>query len=164
MATTAWAAGQRITADRLNAITPIWQTWTPTWSTSTGNNTPDIGNGTFNCAYARTGDTITANFDVIFGSTTDFNSGTGSDNWLFTLPVTAAGVFNSVGMVELTQSGSARAAARIRLASTTTFEFEVSSGRVDASSITNNGLVDAISPWTWASGNAIRGVLIYEAA
>lgn len=166
MATSSWFAGEKITAERLNAITPTWSTWTPTWSTSTGNNTPTIGNGTYTCLYTQTGDLVVALFDVVFGSTTNFGTTTGADNWQFSLPVTAASTYNSVGTVELTNTGSARANGRIRLLSTTVMGFELGTGRPDASTIAsgNTGLVDSVSPWSWGSGMAVRGVLNYRAA
>lgn len=166
MSVGSWYAGEKITAAKLNLITPTWSSWTPTWTTSSGSHTPSIGNGTYACSYTQTGDLIIALFDVTFGSSTSFNSGTGADNFQFSLPVTAATSSNAVGMAELTNTGSARAVARIRLLSTTVFGFELSSGRPDATTIAsaNTGLVDAVSPWTWGNGMGIRGTLTYRAA
>ncbi|MFG2307674.1 hypothetical protein ACGFS9_03125 [Streptomyces sp. NPDC048566] len=159
-----WQPGMRITDDRLNAITPAFVDWTPTWTTSTGAHTPSLGDATVNCRYARCGDLVVANFEILFGAGTNFNSGTTSDNWRFGLPVVAAATTQAIGFMELNFSTSVRGVARCRLTSTAAFELELSSGRPDGTAVTNNGLADAQSPETWASGDAIRGILQYEAA
>lgn len=147
-----------------NLLMGAWTAWTPTWATSTGANTPSLGNATTDCAYTRIGRLIIFRFEIVFGSTTSFGGGTASDNWRFGIPVTAAGLSNAVGFLELNASTNARVVARARLTTTSAFEMEVCSGRPDATAITNGGLADAVSPWVWASGNAIRGIGAYEAA
>ncbi|MFD9398332.1 hypothetical protein ACFWA4_05865 [Streptomyces sp. NPDC060011] len=164
MAVTAWAAGQRITADGLNAITPIFTAWTPTWSTSTGTGTPSIGNGTYDCEYSRVGNLVTARFEVVFGTTTNFGGGGTGDNWRFSLPVTAAAITSYAGTAVLIQSTTLRVFSHVRLTTTGVMELEVSSGQPDGAATANNGLVDLLTPWTWASANSIRAFLTYEAA
>lgn len=141
-----------------------WTSWTPTWTTSTGANTPSFGNATKTCEYTKVGRLVIARFEVVFGTTTNFGGGTSSDNWRFSLPVEAASTIQVEGFMELNQSTGARCIARARGTTTTVFELEVSSGRPDGTAITNLGLIDAVSPWTWASGNAIRGTLTYQSA
>lgn len=164
MAVSAWAAGERITADRLNAITPRWTAWTPSWSTSTGAATPTIGNGTYDCEYSQAGDIVFCRFEVVFGSTTNFGGGGTGDNWRFSLPVTASATATAIGHMELNYSASVRIYSRARATTTTDFELEVSTGRVDGTGVTNTGIVDLSTPETWASGDAIRGTLAYRAA
>lgn len=165
MAVASWRAGERITAGRLNSITPIWAAWTPTWTTSTGNNTPSFGNATIDCAYCQTGDLVVARFEVIFGSTTNFGAAPiTDDNWRFTLPVTASSTQSAIGHFELNYSTTIRVYGRSRNTTTTVFEIETSTGRVDGTACTNTGLVDALTPETWASADAIRGTLQYRAA
>lgn len=164
MPITPWQAGQRITAGRLNLITPTWSSWTPTWSTSTGLNTPSFGNATISCEYCQTGDLVLCRVEMVFGTTTNFGGGTGSDNWRFTLPVEAAATANAAGHMELDVSAQIRTYGRVRLTSVGFFEIEVSTGRVDGATVTTSGLVDAISPDVWASGDGIRGTLQYKAA
>lgn len=159
-----WQPGMRLTDDRLNSISPRYQDWTPTWATSTGAHTPTLGNASVACRWARASDLIVANFEIIFGSTTNFNGGTTSDNWRFGLPTAAAATTQAIGVMELNYSTGVRGVARCRLTTTTAFELELSAGRPDGSPVTNNGLVDAQSPETWVSGAAIRGFLQYEAA
>lgn len=166
MAMAAWTAGQRITAARLNLMTAIWSSWTPTWSTTTGASIPAIGNGVYDCSYTQTGNLVVARFSVTFGTTTTFGS---TDNWTFSLPVTAAATEDIVGSAALQQSNAARTYARARQFSTTTFMFEVSTGRPDATALgtgppSQQGIVDASAPWTWASTNSIHAVLNYQAA
>ncbi|MBN0043128.1 hypothetical protein JS756_03155 [Streptomyces actuosus] len=159
-----WQPGMKLSANRLLSISPTWSSWTPTWSTTTGANTPSFGNATLDCAYAVSATTVWWRMDIVFGSTTNFGGGSAADNWQFTLPVTAASAVNAAGAVELSFSGNARVVARSRLLSTTQMGLEISSGKPDGTAVANSGLVDLLSPFTWASGNSIRGVGHYEAA
>lgn len=165
MAYEPWQPGMIITAARLASISPTWQPWVPTWTTSTGLHLPTLGNATVNCAYAQSARTVFWRFDIAFGSTTNFGVGAdASDNWLFSLPVPAASVVQAIGFLDLHASGSARAIGRARLLTTTDFQIEIASGQPSGAAITNTGLADSLSPWTWVSGNAIRGQGQYEAA
>lgn len=166
MAVTAWAAGQRITADRLNSITPIWTSWTPTWTTSTAAHTPSYGNATVTCQYCQTGDLVICQFDVSMGGTTNFNSGTSSDNWRFSTPVTAAAIVQPNGFVEANYDGNGNHSiiCRARLTTTSTFEFQTASGEYDGGVLAGSGLIDAASPSTWTSAGYIRGTFVYQAA
>ena len=168
MAVAAWRAGERITAGRLNEITAIWAAWTPTWTTSTGANTPSFGNAAITAMYSRTGNNVAFRMEITFGTTTSFGGGGVNDNWRFSLPVTANDLALVAGYGELqdTSAGSSlgRVGARVRLTTVTTLELEVGTGRPDAVAITNSGLVDAVSPWTWANTDTIRVFGQYQAA
>ncbi|MFH0243586.1 hypothetical protein ACGRHY_14430 [Streptomyces sp. HK10] len=163
-----WQAGMRITAERLAAITSgAWETWTPTWTTTTGLNTPSFGDATLDCAYTHFGKLCMGKLIISFGSTTNFGGGGASDNWAFSLPVEAAAATLHAGNGEIAQSSiGTRLGVRVRLLDTSTFGLETSTGRVDATALTgpNWGLVDAVTPWTWASGNTIRCDFVYETA
>jgi hypothetical protein len=165
---TAWQAGQRITAARLNQITPIWSAWTPTWSTSTGVNTPSFGNAVISASYAQYADIVSYRMEITFGTTTSFGGGGGSDNWRFSIPVTASATANVVGFGEAQDTSAAgslgRVGLRVRLTTTTSFELETATGRPDAVAIANGGLIDAVSPWVWASTDIIRVFGQYQAA
>ncbi|MFJ8490883.1 hypothetical protein ACIRBZ_21390 [Streptomyces sp. NPDC094038] len=146
---------------------PTWQDWTPAWTTGSGLATPSYGNAALNCRYLKSGTTVHLNFSVQFGTTTNFGtSPTTTDNWRFSLPVTAATASPVIGFAELSASNSARIMSRLYLATTGTFELNISTGRVDATAIVspNYGSVDSLSPWTWASPYAIRGTATYETA
>jgi hypothetical protein len=152
-----------------NIYTGPWDSWTPTWGTSSGANIPSIGNGTYNCRFAKVGRTVHFIFDVTFGTTTNFNGGGTGDNFTFTLPVATTStpsVPNTVGWVDMRQSNTARCAGRIITNSSTTMMFDIVSGRPDGVAFTNTGTADAVTPWTWApsTGNFIRGTGSYEAA
>lgn len=79
-----FAAGERLTAGRLNALVGEWTPYTPIWSTDAGVTT--LGNGTLIGKYQRIGNTI--NFRIQF----DWGSGTSQtnpgENWRFSLPAT----------------------------------------------------------------------------
>lgn len=164
MAITPWQAGQRITASRLAQITPRWASWTPTWTTTSGSATPSYGNATVTGIYCQTGDMVVCQLQIVFGSTTNFAGGTAADNWLWSIPVTASGTSDASGHFELNAGTASRTYSRARLLSTTTFCLETSSGRPNATALSPTGVVDAVTPWTWASTNAIYGSLIYQAA
>lgn len=168
MGMTSWQAGQRITAARLNQITPIWASWTPTWTTSTGAASPSFGNATISATYTQCADIVFFRMEITFGTTTTFGGGGGSDNWRFSVPVTASATANVVGFGEGQDTSAAgslgRVGLRVRLTTTSTFELETSTGRPDAVAIANGGLIDAISPWTWASTDIIRVFGQYQAA
>ncbi|MET9086231.1 hypothetical protein ABZX77_30890 [Streptomyces sp. NPDC004237] len=146
-------------------VLPTWQDWTPAWTTSSGSALPALGNATVSGRYVKFGTTVHMNFSITFGSTTTYGTGaTTSDNWRFSLPVTAASVQPHIGYAELGVSNSARATARLYCATTGTFELLVVSGQPSATALTNSGAVDALTPWTWAAGNVIKGGATYEAA
>ena len=173
MGVTPWQAGQRITADRLNQITPRWSAWTPTWTTSTGANSPSLGNATVTGSYCQTGDVVFFRLEVTFGTTTSFGGGGSADNWRFSLPVTAATTAGMVGTGEAHDSStggtpsSCRYPLRCRLTSTAAVEFETTGGSTGAAggyAAVSVGLVDAVTPFTWASSDAIRAYGYYQAA
>ncbi|CAL9379945.1 hypothetical protein [Streptomyces sp. enrichment culture] len=161
MAVTAWAAGQRITADRLNEMLPRWQSWTPTWSTSSGSATPSFGNATMSCSYCQTGDVVLIRMKIAFGTTTNFGGGGSTDNWRFSTPVTAASTSLMIGTGEAQDSDTGtspsvvRVPLRARLTTTTGIEFETTGGATSSSS-TSVGICDAVTPFTWAASDVIR--------
>lgn len=141
-----------------------WTSFTPTWTTSTGANTPSFGNAVLDCKWNRAGRTITAKYEIVFGTTTNFGAApTTADNWRFTLPVTASDTHQVGGFFELNQSTGRRCIARGRFTTTGVTELEVASGAPDGAAV-GTGLADSLTPWTWANGNAVRGILTYEAA
>ena len=160
--------GMILNQARLASISPTWQDWTPVWTTSSGANTPSLGNATVTARYAQSALTVFYRMTIVFGSSTSFGGGGSSDNWRFSCPVTAAAISDAVGSGEAHDVSVAntlgRLGLRVRLTTTTTFELEVSSGRVDAVAVTSGGLIDAVSPWTWANGDIVRIWGSYEAA
>ncbi|MEU3610905.1 hypothetical protein ABZ725_01130 [Streptomyces sp. NPDC006872] len=148
-------------------VLPTWQSWTPAWTTGSGLATPSYGNSVLNCRYVKFGTTVHLSFSIQFGTTTNFGtSPLTSDNWRFALPAPASAVHQVLGWAELGASNGARAMCRIYLATTDTFELGIASGRPDATAIVTPtwGTVDSLTPWTWVSGNAVRGTATYEAA
>lgn len=150
-----------------------WQDWTPAWTTSSGSATPSFGNATILAKYTKIGRTVLWRLEITFGSTTNFGSSPAStDNWRFSAPVTAAGTSLDCGFGEVQDASAAgggiasRLGARVRLTTTTTFELETATGRVDGAALTtpNWGVMDALTPWTWANGDGIRVSGFYESA
>lgn len=141
--------------------TGAWFNYTPTW-TSQGSAQPSYGNATIRCKYIKLGRTVHVKFWINFGTTTNFGaSPTTSDNWQFSLPVPAADAADDgLGFLEMYQSATACGLARVKLYSTTGFRLGVSPGSTAAI----GGDVDSVSPFTWASGNYIRGSFTYESA
>lgn len=144
---------------------PVWRNWTPAWTTSSGLHLPSFGNASLTCRYVQHGPTVHFTFQIGFGTTTAFGTGAGtSDNWLFSLPVPAAGVQACMGFAELYPNDvKQRAVARLRCASTTQFELEISATMPGVTAPVT-GLTDSVSPWVWASGHSLSGSGTYEAA
>ncbi|MFC9680013.1 hypothetical protein [Streptomyces sp. NPDC056948] len=168
-----WQPGMRMTANRLLSISPTWQDWVPVWTTSTGAATPTFGNATILARYAQTATLVVFRLEITFGSTTAFGGGGASDNWRFSLPVTAAGTALIAGSGEAQDSAtggtpsSVRIPLRPRLTGTTTLELEISGGGTGFAggyAATPTGLIDAATPFTWATTDAIRIRGEYEAA
>lgn len=141
-----------------------WTAWTPAWTTSSGSATPSLGNAVNNSSYTKIGRTVIAQLDITFGSTTNFGSGaTSSDNWRWGVPVTAAGLQLCAGFIELHQTSAVRTIVRARFTTTAAVELEFNSALQNATAV-GGGIADSTTPWTWASGHALRGLIIYEAA
>lgn len=154
--TTGWSAWKKLVHDP-----GAWVAWTPTW-TSQGTAQPAFGNALKNCRYQKIGRTINAYFWINFGSTTNFGtSPSGTDNWQFSLPVAAANTTDDgLGFLEMYQNATNCGLARVKLYSTTGFRLGVSPGSTSGI----GGDVDSITPFTWASGNYLRGSFTYESA
>ncbi|MFE3827304.1 hypothetical protein [Streptomyces sp. NPDC059092] len=145
---------------------PRWRDWTPVWTTSTGLAAPAFGNTAIQCRYVQIGTVVHGSFDIVFGSTTRFGAGAAStDNWRFSLPVTAAAATQAVGFAGLVgTTNKDRYAARVRITNTRTLELELASGSPGTVPMPYGGIVDAITPWTWAATMRISGSFTYEAA
>ena len=160
--------GIRLTSGRLMSISPTWQDWVPTWTTSTGNNTPAIGNAVVDARYAVSARTVYYRLSITFGTTTNFGAApTQSDNWRFSLPVTAAAptlMIGYGGIQDASAGLSSRMPVRVRLEVATALSLEMAGARIDAAAPTGPGLVDSVSPWTWANGDTLALFGEYEAA
>lgn len=153
-----WHPGLLMTALRLRGSTPQEpEAWTPTWGTTTGAATPDFGDSDVDALFTHFGRYCHGHLGVNFGSTANFGGGTGSDNWTFSAPVPAHAPEQIVGMGEIwpdSAGGSAglsgRMPVRVRMVDVDTFSLEISGGRVDGGAVTGGGIVDSVTPWTWA--------------
>lgn len=157
-----WTAWQKVHTE-FGASTQ----WTPTWTTSSGLRTPSLGNATVDCRYFKDGRKVDCKFEIVFGSTTNFGtSPTTTDNWLFGLPVAAARVGDSMGFIHMQNgtTGTSMMMARAKTNSTTSQFILSMAGGMFSGTPVNQGDVDSISPWTWASGDYIRGNFTYESA
>ncbi|MFB7900201.1 hypothetical protein ACFC1B_28220 [Streptomyces xiamenensis] len=144
---------------------PAWRDWSPTWTTSSGQRTPAWGNASRTCRYLVTDAAVHLAFEFVFGTSTTWGSNpTTSDNWRFSLPVPARAVTAAIGWAELTGGTQPRLVSRVRAATTTMFELEISSGVVAGSGVQNGGVADSITPWNWAAGHGVRGTAMYEPA
>lgn len=149
------------------AITGLtgWQSWTPTWATDTGLHLPVWGNASIRCKYMKMGTTVHFSMWIQFGSTTGFGTGaTTADNWRFSLPVTAEDT-GAIGHCSLFVGDGSKATSGMAVVNTTSvMNLYVGSGPSSGAAPTNAGVVDAITPFTWASGDIIAVVGTYEAA
>lgn len=142
-----------------------WFSYTPSWSSQGSVQPGGLGNAVVNCKYVKQGRKVDVTFEITFGSTTNFGTApTTGDNWQFSLPVAAANSSDTIGWLQLQQTNDKICIARARLYSTTGFRISISSGYADGTAIANTGDVDSLSPFTWASGNSIKGQFTYESA
>lgn len=125
-------------------LSPKRTSSTPVWTASTTN--PVIGDGSISGRFSRAGALITFSFNIIMGASTTYGGGT----WFLSLPVTA--VYAGAGALWMYDSGSAPHAGVCRLYSTTTIEL-----------VGSAGVVTPTYPFTWASGDALRGTFVYFA-
>ncbi|PWJ07913.1 hypothetical protein DKG34_10940 [Streptomyces sp. NWU49] len=164
----------RVTALRLASISPTWQDWTPVWTTSTGAGAPSFGDASVTARWAQAARTVFWRLEITFGATTNFGGGGSADNWRMTAPVTAAGTALVCGQGEIqagnTPSGypnvaGTRQGLRVRLTTATHLEFEMSTGNIGSiNSSSGAGLIDAVTPWPWTAGAALRAWGQYESA
>ncbi|MFI9824407.1 hypothetical protein ACIHFC_28745 [Streptomyces sp. NPDC052013] len=158
----------RITANRLASISPTWQDWVPVWTTSTGAALPTLGDATVEARYAVAARTVHFRLNIVFGAATNFGAGTTTgDNWRFSLPVPAFAPAIGIGSGEIQDTSAgigSRMAVRVRLENTTELSLEMSGPRIDGGAVAGVGLVDSLSPWTWAATDTLRLWGEYEAA
>lgn len=131
-----------------------WQTWTPTLTNLT------LGNGTTTARYTRFGRTIHYKFKFLLGST----SAVGSDP-SFTLPVAPNANYvifaDTMGLARLHDVGSGIFPGYVGPVggSTVNFLYWSASGAV-----TQDTLITATAPFTWANGDSLMAAGTYEAA
>lgn len=153
---TAWDTYQKVPG----ASTPF----TPVWTTSTGLHSPSYGNATIDCRYYKFGRRVQFWMNIVFGSGTNFGTGvTTADNWQLSLPFTSAMTTYPIATA-FYEPGTSRAVVgnAITTADGLNVIFNVGSAAVNGSAI-NSGIVDSLTPWTWASGNKIHVQGEYEA-
>lgn len=157
---TSWVGPQNLQGGVISSFTPVW-------STTSGAHTPSLGNGTSLFRYSQIGSLVFFSWDLTFGTTTNFNSGTTTDNWQWTVPVAMAiANYQCTATFTLQQTTGLDCIGRFMQQDSTHFAISIDSSRVDGTGISNPGNMDAVSPWTWGSnsGNHIRGGGHYIAA
>ena len=151
--------------DTYQRIPSAWTAWTPTWSTSTAAHLPAFGNATIDCRYVKYGRTVQYYMHVVFGTTTNFGSGaTGSDNWTFSLPVAAATSGIAVGSAFLEPGHSTRAATAMAQTVDANNLSLYLTGSTVSGTPAQTGVIDSLTPFTWASGMRFEVTGQYEAA
>lgn len=148
-----FTGGQRITAAQLNLTTggSYTTTFVPTWSQSGGS--PAIGNGSIVTSYTQIGKTCIGHYQFIFGSTTNF--GTGSNAWNFSLPVAPVAPladFFNIG------SWSALSATNFYSGSA----YMNTSGAMGLFTYGSSTSVMNTNPATWVSGNYLMIDFAYQ--
>lgn len=132
-----------------------WSTYTPTLTAVT--TSPTLGSGAVQLGkYVQVGRTVDVQFNITFGSS---GAAAGSGVYLVSLPVNM-GITDMagtpVGTVWLYDASSLTSAVGVAyLYSTSQVQM-----RVDGVA----GAVAHAVPWAWATGDAVRGTLRYEAA
>lgn len=151
---TAVLAGQIILSDHNNALDTLladvdsaWNSYAVAWTS--GGVAPAISNGTLEGKYTQVGKLVIARIRVVMGSTTTFGTG----QYFFSLPVNAL-VSNQPGSCYLLDTGTANKSATA----------SITTGLGTVFMIQNTTDVAATAPHTWANGDRIDIVIIYEAA
>lgn len=148
------AAGVLVNAshfDELRTMVGAWTSYgTPDlqWTASTTN--PSLGNGSISAKYLDLGGIVIYAGTLTIGSTTTLGTG----EWRMSVPVTATSTVAGGG-------GS------IIDASTSTNDRSLGVGFFDTSTIrffTSSGLASSTVPITWASGDTLTWLAIYEPA
>lgn len=132
----------------LQAMTDPWTPYTPSLTNITQ------GNGTIVGSYIQVGKFVTYRFTFTFGSTSSF-TGTIS----FGVPVTPLDA-NWAGSAFLFDSSTAANRQPAILNGTTT-STQIHSAGIGGG---GSGVVNATAPFTWATGDVIKGSATYEAA
>lgn len=165
MSASQWVGGQRVSSERLANMLHKSFDFSPDWGTTTGVGSPSYGNAVIDCRFSQSGDLVVAHYDITFGSTTNFGGGGTGDNYQWSLPVASAEARFDVGEIVIgTNAAGAKLTCRARILGTTQLILEISNNRVDSGAIANQGVADATSPFVWASGTSLKGVIEYEAA
>lgn len=141
-----------------------WVSWTPTWTTSSGSNTPSFGNAVVNCSYTKIGRTVMFRVNITFGTTTNFGAApTTGDNWQFSLPIAAAANAVTIGHWSGRPAGTTSImGSLISSNSGAAMSLNIDTGAPNATAITNTGVADSLSPFTWANTNVLTGTGFYE--
>lgn len=155
-----------IIATSPNAFTVTTNTSLIPWTTSTGLHTPSYGNATMNYLTKIVGGILYFSMLIRWGTTTNFGAGaTTSDSWQFNIYPgggrTAEAAFrngqNPVGHGEAIVSGTVTYPLSVKIDSTgTNFTFDLIGGNPGATAAANTGEIDSLTPFTWASTNALR--------
>lgn len=129
-----------------------WTDNTPTWTASIN---PAIGNGTIVGRYVKIGRIVVFSFSIIMGGTTTYGSG----QYAISIPYTAATSTDNVWKGSLIIYDSS---------ATTFYVGACSIGSAGTTLVMHthgaNGNVNETRPITLASGDEIRGTIVYESA
>lgn len=135
---------------RLDAIDSTWSTYIPAWTTA--GSAPALGNGTIFGHYKQIGNKTFHVFgEVLFGSTSTF----GTNEFRFSLPVTAIGFVDQPGAALVLDAGTTRYSASSLVVSGANY-LVINAG--------STNFVTATNPFTFTTSDAIWWSATYEAA
>lgn len=163
MSSAPWLGGQRVTAERLSNMLNKFSDFTPSLAVAAAGTAPSYGNATVDCRYSVSGDLVTAHYNIVWGSTSTYGLST-TNNWRIGLPVLAAATTQAIGVIFVEKGTAKRYPCRARLTTTGAMELELAGGAPDSVAAALTGIVDATTPFTWASTDTLKGVIRYEAA
>lgn len=125
-------------------------TFTPTWSNYTR------GNGTTEAAYTQIGKLVYMYINETLGSTSSMGTGP-----TFTLPITASSVNSIAGWGLMLNSGDAYYGVQMWASNTTTVVLDSVN---TAGTYAKGGTINATTPFSWGTGDALYLTLTYRAA
>lgn len=135
------AAGDDVQAADVNALEPVWTSYSPTWGGSVSN--PSLGNGTLTGAYAKVGNLVNVRIALAIGST----STGGSGRWTFTLPFAPAAQQALAAVAEDTSASARYGGAAWITPGAGVFAVALGAGG-------NTGVLSTV-PFTWANGDQL---------
>lgn len=138
--------------DELLALTDAWTDYSASlaWTATTTN--PAIGNGTITAYYKQIGKTVHFRGRILMGSTSTFGSG----SWRISLPAAARDtIYGGAAFCFDSSTTANQQIATMTFSSTTLAKvFAAGAGTV----------VDATTPFAWASADVLAWDMVYEAA
>lgn len=144
-------AGEPLSASKLQRLGDD-DTYTPALTASTTD--PDLGTTPTEAGFVwLNGQLVTLVVDIVFGTSPTAGSGTYRISIPAAYPLAAGQPDHAIGQFRLIDSGSTEALAIAII--------DGANDRFELRTTDNDALVTNAAPWTWAAGDALKGMVQY---